>query len=250
MVRGINPLKDIVSVLKMVFLLSRERPLAVHSYTPKAGLVTMLAAWICRVPVRIHTFTGLIFPTQKGFKKSLLIWIDRLICACATRVVPEGEGVKKDLVQYKITRRPLSVIGHGNIAGVDVSFFDPGSLSLAESSSTLKSSLNITSGDVVYCFVGRLNKDKGLKELALAFSALPAHAHLIIVGDMDDSAPIDGASMNFFSPIQEFICWVFNRISALPCSALIFWYFPVIVKAFPMSYCKAVRWGFLYRDGH
>ncbi|MEJ3589533.1 MULTISPECIES: glycosyltransferase family 4 protein [Pseudomonas] len=198
MVRGINPLKDIVSVLKMVFLLSRERPLAVHSYTPKAGLVTMLAAWICRVPVRIHTFTGLIFPTQKGFKKSLLIWIDRLICACATRVVPEGEGVKKDLVQYKITRRPLSVIGHGNIAGVDVSFFDPGSLSLAESSSTLKSSLNITSGDVVYCFVGRLNKDKGLKELALAFSALPAHAHLIIVGDMDDSAPIDGASMNFF----------------------------------------------------
>ncbi|WP_410174573.1 glycosyltransferase, partial [Pseudomonas helleri] len=55
MVRGINPLKDIVSVLKMVFLLSRERPLAVHSYTPKAGLVTMLAAWICRVPVRIHT---------------------------------------------------------------------------------------------------------------------------------------------------------------------------------------------------
>ncbi len=198
MVRGINPFRDVVSVLQMVRLLSRERPLAVHSYTPKAGLVTMLAAWLCRVPVRIHTFTGLIFPTQTGLKKKLLIWIDRLICGCATRIVPEGEGVKKDLIQYKITRKALSVIGHGNIAGVDISFFDPGIPSLVESSQSLKSHLKIGLNDTVFCFVGRLNKDKGLKELSLAFSVLPAQAHLIIVGDMDGSAPIDSASMSFF----------------------------------------------------
>lgn len=198
MVRGINPLRDVVSVFHMVLLLSRERPLAVHSYTPKAGLVTMLAAWLCRVPVRIHTFTGLIFPTQTGFKKKLLIWIDRLICGCATRIVPEGEGVKKDLIEYKITRKSLSVIGHGNIAGVDISFFDPGIPLLAESSQSLKSHLKIGLNDIVFCFVGRLNKDKGLKELALAFSVMPAQAHLIIVGDMDGTAPIDSASMSFF----------------------------------------------------
>lgn len=198
MVRGINPLRDIVSVVQMLRLFMRERPSAVHSYTPKAGLVTMLAAWLCRVPIRIHTFTGLIFPTQTGFKKKLLICIDRLICGCATRIVPEGEGVKKDLMAYKITGKKLSVIGHGNIAGVDLNFFDPKIPSISETSQSLKSRLKISVDDVVYCFVGRLNKDKGLKELAQAFSVLPVGAHLIIVGDRDDSAPIDILSMSVF----------------------------------------------------
>lgn len=198
MVRGINPLRDIVSVVQMLRLFMRERPSAVHSYTPKAGLVTMLAAWLCRVPVRIHTFTGLIFPTQTGFKKKMLICIDRLICGCATRIVPEGEGVKKDLMAYKITGKELSVIGHGNIAGVDLTFFDPKTPSISETSQNLKSHLKISVDDVVYCFIGRLNKDKGLKELAQAFSVLSVNAHLIIVGDRDDSAPIDSLSMSVF----------------------------------------------------
>ena len=223
MVRGINPLRDLLSILQMIRLLARERPLAVHSYTPKAGLVTMVAAWLCRVPVRIHTFTGLIFPTQTGFKKKLLICIDRLICGCATRIVPEGEGVKKDLMAYNITRKKLCVIGYGNIAGVDLSFFNPSNSLISESSDSLRSHLKISADSVVYCFVGRLNKDKGLKELAQAFSALPINAHLIIVGDMDDSAPIDHVTMSFFDshPRVHLLGFQQDIRTALTCSDIL-----------------------------
>ena len=196
--RGISLFRDLISVLKMVSLIIKERPYAIHSYTPKAGLVSMLAAWICRVPVRIHTFTGLIFPTQNGFKQKLLIWIDRLICVCATRIVPEGEGVKQDLIKFKITSKPLDVIGHGNIAGVDLSYFNAESPEVRRSATELTASLNIKSDDFVFCFVGRLNKDKGLSELSEAFAKMPGNVQLLIVGDHDPSAPINPEVIDFF----------------------------------------------------
>lgn len=198
MSRGISLIRDLVSVLRMVSLIIKERPYAIHSYTPKAGLVSMLAAWICRVPVRIHTFTGLIFPTQNGFKQKLLICIDRLICVCATRIVPEGEGVKQDLIKYNITSKPLGVIGHGNIAGVDLSYFNAESPEISRSGAELTALLNIKSDDFVFCFVGRLNKDKGLSELSEAFSKMPGNVQLLIVGDHDPSAPINPEVINFF----------------------------------------------------
>lgn len=191
MKRGINPIKDILSLIVMVHVLIKVRPDAIHSYTPKAGLIAMLAAKLCRVPVRIHTFTGLIFPTQTGFKKKLLIYIDRLLSTFATKVIPEGRGVKDDLVKYKITSKPMGVIGYGNIAGVDTSFFSPQVEGLLESAGELRKKLGIERAAFVFCFVGRLNRDKGLSELASAFSALPAEAHLILVGSLDVSAPID-----------------------------------------------------------
>ncbi|MFK7605654.1 MULTISPECIES: glycosyltransferase family 4 protein [unclassified Pseudomonas] len=196
--RGISLFRDLISVLKMVSLIIKERPYAIHSYTPKAGLVSMLAAWICRVPVRIHTFTGLIFPTQNGFKQKLLIWIDRLICVCATRIVPEGEGVKQDLIKYNITSKPLGVIGYGNIAGVDLSYFNAESPAVSRSATELTALLNIKSDDFVFCFVGRLNKDKGLSELSEAFAKMPGNVQLLIVGDHDPSAPINPEVIDFF----------------------------------------------------
>jgi hypothetical protein len=125
MQRGISPIRDFVSVCRMVWLMLKLQPDIVHSYTPKAGLVCMLAAWVCRVPVRVHTFTVLIWPTAQGWKQSLLKVVDRLLCACATHIVPEGAGVLHDLQMGQITGKPLRVIGHGNIAGVDVGHFSP-----------------------------------------------------------------------------------------------------------------------------
>lgn len=190
MVRGIDVCRDIGSVFNMVNILRKNRPDAVHSYTPKAGLVTMLAAWLCRVPVRVHTFTGLIFPTSHGFKKNLLIWIDRLICACATHIVPEGRGVKNDLERFRITCKPLQVIGHGNIAGVDTAYFSPLALGVDAAAIALRERLGIDENSFVFCFVGRLNQDKGLVELMQAFAALPPSAHLLLVGNVDQTAPV------------------------------------------------------------
>jgi glycosyltransferase involved in cell wall biosynthesis len=195
MTRGISILNDLASVVRMARVLRQLEPDVVHSYTPKAGLVTMLAAWLCRVPVRVHTFTGLIFPTSTGFRKKLLIWIDRLICACATHVVPEGQGVKQDLERFRITHKPLRVIGHGNIAGVDTEYFSPVACGVEEMATELRNRLAIEKGAFLFAFVGRLNKDKGLAELMHAFNSLPINAHLVVVGGLDQAAPVDASTL-------------------------------------------------------
>lgn len=190
MERGISPLKDLISIWHMWRTLRRLRPDIVHSYTPKAGLVTMVSAWLCGVPVRVHTFTGLIFPTATGLRQKILIWVDRLICACATTVVPEGAGVQRDLESYSITRKSLKVIGNGNIAGIDTAHFSPEASGVQAASAELGARLKLDPNSMVFCFVGRLNKDKGITELCTAFEALAERAHLILVGGLDHSAPI------------------------------------------------------------
>lgn len=193
MSRGIDIVRDFYSLILMVLLLLRIRPDIVHSYTPKAGLITMLAAKLCFIPIRIHTFTGLIFPTQQGIKKKILVFIDKIICACATKIIPESKGVKKDLEDHCITKKKLALIGHGNIAGVDTNFFSPDIGEVHYDAQHLRKTLNLPKDAFVFCFVGRLNKDKGITELENAFCHMPDNAYLLIVGDLDQSAPISSA---------------------------------------------------------
>ena len=89
MERRISPIKDLYSLFRLINVFRKEKPRMVHSMTPKAGMLCMLAAWMARVPVRVHTFTGLVFPTAVGLKKKILMATDWLTCACATHVIPE-----------------------------------------------------------------------------------------------------------------------------------------------------------------
>jgi hypothetical protein len=123
MERHISLLKDVKSLFQMIRVFKKEKPDIVHSITPKAGLVSMLAAWICRVPVRMHTYTGLVFPTTTGVKQKVLIAMDRLLCACATYINPEGQGVANDLRRFGITKKPLHIIGNGNVRGIDADYW-------------------------------------------------------------------------------------------------------------------------------
>jgi glycosyltransferase involved in cell wall biosynthesis len=171
MERGISPLKDLTSLYKLYKILKTEKPVIVHSITPKAGLLTMLSGKMAGVPIRVHTFTGLIFPTRKGVIQKVLINMDRLLCSAATHIYPEGEGVKKDLIDYKITSKYLKVIGNGNVNGIDLEYFSPDQVSEAHKE-LLKKGLNIKNEDFVFVFVGRLVGDKGINELVKAFSLL------------------------------------------------------------------------------
>lgn len=187
MERHISPVKDLKSLWQMVRVFRREKPQMVHSMTPKAGLICMLAAKLTRIPVRVHMFTGLVFPTSTGLKRCILMFTDWLTCACATHIIPEGEGVKRDLLNNGITKKPIKVLGYGNCRGIDLERFD-------------KSKVKVTSDEVhrhfTFIAVGRLVGDKGINELVAAFSRLNKEipdTRLLLVGpyepDLDPIRP-------------------------------------------------------------
>ena len=187
MKRHISIFYDIISLLKLVKVFKKENPIIVHSITPKAGLLSMIAARIARVPIRVHTFTGLIFPEKSGFLKYLLIYMDRLLCYFATNVYPEGNGVKKDLIKYNITSKPLSIIGNGNINGIDLNFFSKKNIS-NDSQLKLKNKLNLNSNDFIFIYIGRIVADKGINELIIAFeniSKKDVNIKLLLVGSFE-----------------------------------------------------------------
>lgn len=171
MQRNISLLQDLISLWKLFWLFRKEKPQIVHSITPKAGLLSMIAAKLAGVPVRIHTFTGLIFPSKTGLLQKILILMDKVLCRCATHIYPEGQGVKNDLIQYKITSKPLKVIANGNVNGIDTAYFSKERVSVQEQL-TLKNELGINENDFVFIFVGRLVGDKGINEIVDAFKRL------------------------------------------------------------------------------
>ena len=184
MQRKITPFQDLVSLFRLIKVFRQERPDMVHSITPKAGLLSMMAAWLTRVPVRVHTFTGLIFPYEKGWKRRLLMTTDRLTAACATHVIPEGNGIKDDLVRFKITRKPLHTLGNGNVRGIDLRFYVQ-SEEVLRKGADLRKAFSIPDNAFVFVFVGRLDRDKGIDELVQAFLKLEQErpeAHLLLVG--------------------------------------------------------------------
>lgn len=182
MERQISIFKDLVSLFLMIRLFQKEKPDMVHSLTPKAGMLSMLAGWITGVPVRMHTFTGLVFPTATGLKQKILIWTDRLTCACATHINPEGNGVKQDLIRFGITKKPLKILANGSVKGIDLDYFQrtPEVMQAAEA---YKKDDCFT-----FCFVGRMVRDKGMNELVSAFVRLNAQypkTRLILIGSFE-----------------------------------------------------------------
>lgn len=171
MERRVSPLKDLVSLMMITRVLMREKPDMVHSMTPKAGLLCMMAAKMAGVPVRLHTFTGLVWPTATGVSRKILMMTDKITCACATHIVPEGEGVKHDL-QRCITKKPMKVLGYGNVRGVDMDYW--------------KRTKERSDGAIfTFVFVGRLVRDKGINELVAAFVRLHKEykdTRLLLVG--------------------------------------------------------------------
>lgn len=183
MKRHISIFYDLISLLRLIILFARERPDIVHSITPKAGLLAMIAARITCVPVRVHTFTGLVFPTTTGMMRKLLITMDRIICYCATYINPEGEGVKRDLLRFHITSRPLHVIANGNVRGIDPDYYD-------RTPEVMEKVRKLQSKDLfTFCFVGRLVRDKGINELIVAFTDLykqKDNIRLILAGTFEE----------------------------------------------------------------
>ena len=203
MERHISLMRDMVSLWRIIKVFWKERPDMVHSMTPKAGLLCMVAGWLTRVPVRVHTFTGLVFPTATGLQRRILMATDALTCFCATHVIPEGEGVKNDLLNNGITKKPLKVLGYGNVMGIDMKRFDPkrfndnvnvnenDNVNDNDNENDKRVHVNVNvKKEFTFLFVGRIVRDKGMNELMAAFDKLSKkypQARLVLVGPYEDS---------------------------------------------------------------
>ena len=180
--REASPLRD-VACLRMLTILFRQRGVdVVHSITPKAGLLAMLAASMTCVPVRVHTFTGQVWATKRGLSRRLLKVFDRLVAACATNVLADSRSQVDFLHREKILRRGKgAVLGNGSISGVDLERFQPSGMVREQT----RARLGVPFAATLFLFVGRMKKEKGLLDLADAFSRLcETHrdAYLALVG--------------------------------------------------------------------
>ena len=183
--RNVNIIKDISAFFYLIWVLVYGNFNVVHTLTPKAGLLGIFAATICKVPIRIHTFQGEAWLNKTGIWRLFLKSLDKLISHFATNILVVSSSEREFLIANNIILRNKSeVLAHGSITGVDINRFKPDS-ALRESA---RNARGYSKDEIVFLYLGRLNKDKGIKELLLGFKSLVeirSNVRLLIVGPDD-----------------------------------------------------------------
>lgn len=185
MKREISLIFDFISLIKMIYLILKEKPHIVHANTPKGSLISMTASYLCKVKYRVYTVTGLRFESEFGFKKKLLIFFEKITCFFSNKIIAEGIDVKNTIIDNNLTRKEIELIGNGNINGINENYWNPNLINTA-TKNTYKSLLNIQSNDFIFIYIGRLTKDKGIFELYDAFnflSTITKNLKLLVVGE-------------------------------------------------------------------
>ena len=192
MSRKITPFQDLKSLWEMWNFLRKEKPQIVHTHTPKAGIIGMLAARLAGVPHRLHTVAGLPLMEATGTKRKILNFVEKLTYSSATRVYPNSKGLYDFILQNNFTQsNKLKIIANGSSNGIDTAFFSPDQVTELERV-TLREKLNIQPDNFVFVFVGRIVSDKGINELIKAFSQLqavenkPTGIKLLLVGGLEN----------------------------------------------------------------
>ena len=178
--RDVSLISDFSCLIKLLKILHQENFSAVHSVTPKAGLLTMLASWVMHVPLRVHTFTGQVWVTKTGYKRLLLKQIDCLIAFLTTHNLIDSPSQRQFLIEQNVISLEKSdVFIKGSISGVDLTRFKFNEgMRIA-----IRQQLNIPNQAIVFLFLGRLTRDKGVLDLAQAWQdTQPSKAHLIYAG--------------------------------------------------------------------
>lgn len=183
--RTISPFHDLRCLYQMYRFLQKEKPDIVHTHTPKAGIIGMLAAYLARVPIKMHTVAGLPLMEAMGLKRAVLMAVEKITYRCADRIYPNASGLERFIIKHKMCPpAKIKILGKGSSNGIDTQYFDPASISEKEVQ-TVKNNLAIQPKDFVFCFVGRLVGDKGVNELVQTFCKLSKkypQIKLILVG--------------------------------------------------------------------
>jgi glycosyltransferase involved in cell wall biosynthesis len=190
MTRKITPLKDFYCLLKLIFIFLKHRPDIVHTHTPKAGLLGMIAAKICFVKLRIHTVAGMPMMVEEGFKFKLLKTIERITYAAANHVWPNSFSLLNYIKKLKLTSNSkLKIIGRGSSNGINLERFNHNKLDNALFK-TVEKSIDYDPINTYLLTIGRLVKDKGITEIVTAFKALEPQydaLKLILVGTFENA---------------------------------------------------------------
>ena len=248
--RKITVLKDVLAVWKLYVYLIKEKPLIVHTHTPKAGIIGMMAAYFAKVPIRIHTVSGLPLMERKGSMLVLLKWVEKLTYYFASQVYCNSFGLKSILINGKyIKPKKILVLNNGSSNGINTQYFSKSNFSKEELIQK-KKELNIPEEDFVFVFVGRIVRDKGINELVEAFinlqndSLLTTQFSLLLVGPYEeDLDPISETTRKFISKNPKIIFTDYQeevRIFYAISDVLVF---PSYREGFPNSVMQAGAMG-------
>lgn len=185
MTRKITPWQDLKALWQLYHYLKKEQPLIVHTHTPKAGTIGMIASKMAGVPHRLHTVAGLPLLEINGVKRKLLNLVEKITYSCASKIYPNSKGLKKIIIQEGFCKpEKIKIIANGSTNGIDTQFFNPEKIS-NEDLFHLKKSLGINPTDFIFIYAGRLTGDKGINELLVAFQKIASEfnqAKLLLVG--------------------------------------------------------------------
>ncbi|GEC79205.1 glycosyltransferase family 4 protein [Flavobacterium aquatile] len=215
MTRKITPFKDFISLLKLISFLMKEKPLIIHSHTPKAGIIAMLASKIVNVPIRLHTVGGLPLMEETGLKRKFLECIEKVTYSLSTYVFTNSNGLQNHILQNNYTSKSkIKVIGNGSSNGVDINYFSPTQVTISDQEK-LKASLGILEDEFVYVFVGRIVADKGINELVAAFDKISAKIKdikLLLVGKEEaDLDPLKKVTLDIISKNKQILTVGFQK---------------------------------------
>lgn len=181
-VRKVSPWLDMLTLFSLYKVLRKNHFDVVHSLMPKTALLTMLAATFALIPNRIHTFTGQVWANKEGVARFGLKMLDIIVANFATGLIADSESQRQFLISQQVVEKDkIVVLGNGSVCGVDVKRFKPNLYVRNE----IRTDLNIPANAIIYLFLGRLNRDKGIQDLAHAFAELADNlpqAHLLMVG--------------------------------------------------------------------
>jgi glycosyltransferase involved in cell wall biosynthesis len=215
MTRKITPWQDLKALWQLYCYFKKEQPLIVHTHTPKAGTIGMIASKLAGVPHRLHTVAGLPLLETNGGKRKLLNLVEKITYFCASKIYPNSKGLKNIITREGFCKpKKLKIIGKGSTNGINTNYFNPEKIS-KEVQINLKKSLGITHDDFVFIYTGRLTRDKGMNELLLAFKKIATEfnqAKLLLVGFLETEldplkketlSEIENNKQVFFIPFQK-----------------------------------------------
>lgn len=188
MTRIISPIADLISLFKLIKVFYSLKPQIVHSHTPKAGLLSMMAAKIVGVPVRLHTVAGLPLMETSGMKRKVLEIVERITYWSATKVYPNSINLKNFILKENYCKNEkLKVIGNGSSNGINSNYYST-SVEVMDMAARTKKQYGIANTEFVFVFIGRVVQDKGIVELIESYTQLKKefpHIRLLLVGPFE-----------------------------------------------------------------